>query len=124
MILNLHDLPEPPSANRYWRHAKGRTYLHKDARAYRLVVRMAYIQRTKSLKIAFPDEPLSVTFTWLRARKSGDLDNRIKQLLDALCGLAYTDDDQIVHIDATRYDGKRKGRIDITIEPALIRYAG
>ena len=124
MILTLHDLPEPPSANRYWRHARGRTYLSKEAKDYRETILSAYCARYKSLRIAFPIEPLSVTFTWLRARKSGDLDNRIKQLLDALRGLAYTDDAQIVHIDATRHDGKRKGRIDVTIEPALIRYAG
>ena len=112
----LYDLPEPPSANRYWRHAKGRTYLSAEAKAYRLAVADAY---PHSL-VSFPFHALSVRFAWYRARKSGDLDNRIKQLLDALRGLAYTDDGQIVHIECTRHDDKdRKGRIDVQIEAVM-----
>ena len=112
----LYDLPEPPSANRYWRHAKGRTYLSAEAKAYRLAVADAYPHST----IAYPTEALSIRFAWYRGKKSGDLDNRIKQLLDALCWLAYTDDKQIVHIECTRHDdNERKGRVDIQIVSAV-----
>ena len=129
----LYDLPEPPTANNYWRHAGRNTYLTAEAKAYRLVVRAAYLHHDSyllravawALTVQFPTEALSVRFAWYRGQRRGDLDNRIKQLLDALSGLAYTDDKQIVHIECTRHDDAvRKGRIDVTIEPALIRYAG
>ncbi len=99
-------LPEPPSANRYWRHAKGRTYLAPEATAYRLAVKMAYYKLVKRTKIFLPDGMVNVHLWWNRGRKSGDLDNRIKQVLDALEGLAYASDSQVVEIHAYRHDAR------------------
>ena len=101
-------LPEPPSANRYWRHAKGRTYLSAEAKAYRIAVRAEYIRQYEMLTVAFPDGPLVVVLEWFRGRKAGDLDNRWKQVGDALNGLAYTDDSQIVEMHLYRLESPRK----------------
>ena len=108
-------LPEPPSANRYWRHARGRTYVSPEAEAYRLVVMAAWWKaKVKPLGCA-----VAVTLTWYRGRKSGDLDNRIKQVLDALQGLAYENDSQIVEIHAYRIDRPRHGSAEVTIREPL-----
>lgn len=105
-------LPEPPSANRYWRSIaiKGRVrvLLSKEARAYRKAVEGAVWEAAPAgLRKVFHGYPVSVSITWYRARKSGDLDNRIKQVLDALKGSVYTDDDQVEHIEAWRVDDPR-----------------
>jgi crossover junction endodeoxyribonuclease RusA len=101
-------LPFPPSANRYWRHAKGRTYRSSEA--------IAYIEAVQDL---VPDEQLegeiSVTMHFHRPARRGDLDNRIKIALDSLRGRAYHDDKQIVRIEATRHEDKKNPRVEITI---------
>lgn len=109
------DLPEPPSSNRYWRHARGRTYLSADAKAYRLTVKAAYLKQFGA-KIAFPRGPITLCVQWFRARKSGDLSNRIKQLEDALRGLAYTDDNQTTELHMYRHDDAlTKGRVLVEV---------
>lgn len=113
----LH-LPEPPSANVYWRHAKGRTYVSKEATAYRKAVQLAYATQHGTLKVTFPTGPIAVILDWRRGRKDGDLDNRLKQPLDALQGLAYTNDDQIVELHAYRSDAPKKGGLTVTITGA------
>lgn len=110
-------LPEPPSANTYWRHVGSKVLLSKDARDYRNAVKLAYAQQVKTLSIRFPTQPLGVTLVWFRSRKSGDLDNRIKQALDALAGLAYTNDAQIEIIIAIRRDDKDDPRLEVEITP-------
>ena len=108
------DLPEPPSANRFWRHAKGRTYLSEDALIYRVKV-MAACRKAKVRPLA---GPVAVTFHWYRGRKSGDLDNRWKQIGDALQGHAYEDDAQIVELHFYRHDRPGKPGAIVTIEAA------
>ena len=48
---------------------------------------------------------LSIKIRWYRAdKRSRDVDNRLKPLLDALTGCAYADDSQIVDLRITRLD--------------------
>ena len=108
-------LPEPPSANVYWRHNRGRIHLSTEAKRYRLTVRAAYKKQHGTSKIAFPEGVVALVFDWRRSRKSGDLDNRFKQALDALRGVAYTDDNQIVEIHAYRSDVEPKGTLTLTL---------
>lgn len=102
-------LPYPPSGNRYWRHAKGRTYLSAEARAYRAAV--ARVAPTLPL-----DGPVSVTLTVYRPRKAGDLDNTFKVLLDALNGLAWHDDSQIEELHGYRHDDKDAPRVEVEVK--------
>ena len=111
------DLPEPPSSNRYWRHARGRTYLSLEAVAYRLKVLAA----CKKAKVRPLSGPVIVTYHWYRGRATGDLDNRGKQLLDALQGHAYTNDSQIVELHAYRHDRKGNAGVTVTIESAPLK---
>lgn len=116
VILNL---PEPPTANRYWRHNRGRIHVSTEAVAYRKMVAHAYLLRTKRMALTFPKgTPVSVQVEWVRGRKSGDLDNRLKVVLDALRKVAYADDSQVVAIHAYRIDDKGKPSLRVTISEA------
>ena len=108
-------LPEPPSANRYWRHGRVRTYIAKEALAYREAVRWAYLSSQGHGRLTFPKGPVRIALRWYRVRKTGDLDNRIKQALDALRGVAYLDDAQVVEIHASRHDDKACPRLEVVL---------
>src|SRR5687768_4557590 len=107
-------LPEPPSANRWWRNVNGRMVTSKAARDYKAAVEL-YCVTERVRKIRAPI-PVRVFVWWHRARKSGDLDKRLGVLLDALQGLAYDNDSQIVSLHAERYDCKANPRIEVRLE--------
>lgn len=111
MMIKL-TLPYPPSANRYWRNFNGRMVISDEARAYKDEV--MYTCLGQSVEMLEGD--ISLTIKIYRPRKSGDLDNRIKCLQDALNGVAYRDDSQIVELHAYRYDDKKNPRVEIELE--------
>lgn len=106
----------PPSANRYWRtFASGKrviTYVSEEAKHFKLDMwRFA-----RSAKVKLSDKPIEIHITWHRktAKSAGDLDNRLKVVIDSLNGIAYLDDKQIVRIIAEKSVSGRDG-MDITI---------
>lgn len=103
-------LPEPPSANRWWRNVNGRMVTSKEARVYK-----ASVART----IARPlfTGPVTVSIDWYRGRKSGDLDKRLGVVLDALQGVLYENDSQIVELTARRFDDPGNPRIVVRVQP-------
>lgn len=104
-------LPYPPSANRYWRNARGRTFLSKEAKEYKQAVKSEMQWLTpKPIEGA-----VAVTIAVYRPRRAGDLDNRIKVLLDSLNGIAYADDQQITKIHAERFEDKENPRVEVII---------
>lgn len=131
-------LPYPISANRYWRTAArgGRaiTYISKEAEAYREAVALAHAQAygarrpvtgpvTMTLSLHGP-RPLDWAkrakaegpLWWLGARCI-DLGNAEKVLADALQGIAYDDDAQIVEQHKFRRAPDEQGaRVEIWIE--------
>lgn len=107
------ELPEPPSANRYWKLWRGRNVVSPEATAYK---RAVWIEALRVRHKAFPkDVPVSVTLRWGRAKKMGDLDNRIKVTLDALRGVLYADDKQVTEIHAYRTESTRAGYLHVTV---------
>lgn len=95
-------LDEPPSANRWWRMVRGRMLLSREARAYKAMVALL---GEASRVTPFPKgTPVRFEMFWHRGRKSGDLDKRLGIALDALQGIAYENDSQIVEISAHRDD--------------------
>lgn len=107
-------LPYPPSANKLWRKYRGRMVKSDEARAYTVAVRIA---SAKQLRGPFAPlaGPVRVVMRFIRPGESGDLDNRIKALLDALqdqpvklggrrvgktAGVAFHNDSQVQVIDA------------------------
>jgi Holliday junction resolvase RusA-like endonuclease len=105
-------LAYPPSANRYWRVFHGTVVRSEEATRYKTYVMLLCNQ----LEIAMLRGEVKVSLTFYRPQKSGDLDNRIKIVLDALQGQAYADDKQIVEIHALRMDDKLNPRVEVEIE--------
>lgn len=105
-------LPYPPSANRLWRNYGNRTVKTAEARNYR--VQVGWLAKAAGLECLGGD--VAVTIRVYRPRKSGDLDNRIKAVLDALQGVAYDNDGQIARLFAERHDDKHDPRVEVEIE--------
>lgn len=104
----------PPSANRYWRMGQGHIHKSDEARVYQrgaVISALAAGVRPQHGEVA-------VCLDVYRPAKRGDLDNTMKVLLDALKGIAYEDDDQIVHIQARRFDDKANPRVEVTVGKA------
>lgn len=97
-------LPVPPSSNVYYRVFRGRAVKSQEARAYQLAVSEAAARQLGALQPYPPGVEVALTLHWFRAMRSGDLDNRLKVVLDSLSGIIYHDDRQVVQIMATRHD--------------------
>lgn len=106
-------LPEPPSMNRYWRSFRGRMVKSAEGRAYCHLIATLRHDQGDPLVL-----PLSVSIRWYRGRKAGDLDNRAKVVLDALQGVAYTNDSQIVELHMYRAEDKHNPRVEVTVDAA------
>ncbi len=107
-------LPLPPSANVYWRMWRGHMVVSTEAKNYKVAAGwMAKAAGVEPLRGA-----VAVTMTVYRARKSGDLDNRIKVTMDAMNGIAWEDDSQVVELHAYLRDDKNAPRIELSIQEA------
>jgi crossover junction endodeoxyribonuclease RusA len=110
-------LPVPPSANRYWRTIvnkktfRAMTFVSDEAKTYKRI-----LAQTVELPALIQGE-VSVSVKLFRERRSGDLDNRLKCLFDALQGVVYVSDSQIVEIYASRHDDKDRPRVEVEIRP-------
>ena len=102
-------LPVPPSANRYWRIYNNRIVVTDEAKQYKQAV---YYQLRDY-------EPLrgdvAVNFTVFRPARRGDLDNYTKIMFDALNGLVWLDDLQVIEIHSFREDDKENPRVDFLV---------
>lgn len=105
------ELPEPPSANRWWRRHGSVMHLSREAKQYKADV----ATRGQLAAPAFSEGPVSVVIVWRRDRKAGDLDKRLGVLLDALQGVVYANDSQVVQIWARRCDEHP------TLQPGTVR---
>ncbi len=110
-------LPYPPSANRYWRYVSGVMVLSREAREYRKMVANSCLIQGVRRERHCESGPVSIKLAYFRPRKAGDLDNMLKQPLDALRGILYEDDKQISEIHAKRFDDKDRPRVEIEITP-------
>lgn len=112
-------LPYPPTANLYWRVFRGRPVKSTKARHYQNAVRLRWLTaRPRGAVAMAPMGPVSVTVDAYRPRALGDLDNTLKVLLDALKGIAYVDDAQVVELHARRHDDKANPRVEVVVLPA------
>lgn len=112
------DLPSPPTVNTYWRRQGNRYFISKRGRAFKAATCAAWVRKFGYGSAAFPTKPVRVDITWRRPRAIGDVDNIAKPVLDALIGLAYTDDGQVVDLRLTRTDDKRNPGCTVTIQQA------
>lgn len=112
------ELPEPPSANRYWRVWRGRTVKSAEARAYQAAVRVLAV----NAKVRPLRGDVRVLVVWRRSRRTGDTGNRYKVVEDALNGIAYQDDKQVRRLTIERIDkgepGYTRPGVTVTVEAA------
>lgn len=102
-------LPYPPSANTCWRQWRGRTLVSAEYRNFKRRVALLWGRPTPL------DGPLGVEVLLYRPRRIGDLDNRLKPLLDALNGLAWHDDAQIARLLVERHEDKLNPRAEVRV---------
>lgn len=112
-------LPLPPRTNTYWRSivigGRVRVLLSSEARRYKANMHALWHAQTPRLdKLT---GPLSVSVRVFRERRAGDVDGRIKPLLDVLQGLAYENDSQIVELHAFNDHDKHSPRIEVEVLP-------
>ncbi len=105
-------LPYPPSLNRLYRTVRGRPILSKEARQYRAAVQ----QQLAGMRLKASSSPVALSIALYRPRRAGDADNALKALLDALNGLLWVDDSQIVEIHLWRRDDKARPRVELLVE--------
>lgn len=108
-------LPYPPSANNYWRSiiSQGRVLVLVSTEAKHYKRAVGIIAGAK-IKTPLPGA-LIVTSHVYRPRKVGDLSNTIKVLEDALEGICYRNDSQIVQHHWYRHDDKANPRVELSI---------
>lgn len=115
-------LPYPPSGNHYkgWRTVKTKSgrvvptaYVKKEGNAFRVVAQL----QCKASGVRVTDRDVKLNIIAYRPRKSGDIDNFLKCLLDALEGVAYRDDKQVVSLTVIRKDDKNNPRVEVEILP-------
>jgi crossover junction endodeoxyribonuclease RusA len=111
------DLPYPPSTNRLWAVYRGYARKTAEAREYASTCGTLLLQAG----IQPLTGPVSVTLIVERPRRAGDLDNRLKAVLDALNGYAYADDEQIVALSAYRVDGRQPGKVTVILDEVVDR---
>lgn len=103
-------LPYPPSVNALYATYKGRRILSKEGRRFKKDVGLIVGDTTPTAN----DVVLTVEI--YRPRRTSDLDNRLKGLIDSLTGLFYIDDKQIVEIHAYRFEDKDNPRAEVEIQ--------
>jgi crossover junction endodeoxyribonuclease RusA len=91
------------------RTSRGRHYLPPRSRAYRQLVQAEWMAAGRP---SLGNAPFTLSARFIGARANSDLDNLCKAILDALNGLAYVDDSQLMcmsgcHKLAVDADGPR-----------------
>ena len=110
-------LPYPPVLNTYYRMVvvKGspRVLISAAGRAYKEECGW----KAKSQGARVQEGDLAVTMTLYRPRRRGDIDGTMKASFDALNGIAWTDDSQVVELHVYRRDDKQNPRVELEVEP-------
>lgn len=107
-------LPLPPSANRMWRKAGRKIYRHPDYNQFcDDVGKLCMTQRVTPIA-----GNVTATMRFYFSRVNGDLDNRIKPLLDSLKVHAYEDDKQVMAFCCERHMDKKNPRVEIELTEA------
>jgi Holliday junction resolvase RusA-like endonuclease len=109
-------LPLPPSANTYWRYTSNGVYVSEAAENYKAGVKLrATLQRMTP----FGGEVAMYVHVY-RAQKRGDLDNFAKVLGDALNGVTYHDDSQVIELHMWRHDDKGNPRCEVEVRKVSV----
>ena len=133
MQLEILATPQPKLRPRFTR--SGKTFTPQKTREYEELIRAAYISQYGNEPMYGRDEALAVNAefwfvppkswsvrktkaalaSWLPHTSRQDIDNLLKAILDALRGLAYVDDTQVVQLNGLkRYASEPYIRVTLT----------
>lgn len=107
-------LPFPPYINKQYHHTSRGVFLTERVKQYRQDAGW----RAKAQGVVVQEGALRVTLDFYRPRKRGDVDGPLKQCLDALNGIAWHDDGQIVELLVRRHEDKTNPRVEIQVAQA------
>lgn len=129
------ELPEPPTANKWWRYRRGQQgkgghgqmYLSESAKAYKSAVWMlcGKFRRFDGGVLFDASTEIALSVFWRRGALrtpngglyyAGDLDKRLGVLLDALQGSIYVNDSQVVELHAFRLDAPENSPGSVKVE--------
>lgn len=105
----------PPSANRFYRFDRGVTHISSEGRRYKSDVAAACVRGRVEPYVGCD---VVLRITWFREARRGDLDNRLKQCLDAFQEHLYVNDNQISEIRLARREDKSNPRLEVLIARA------
>ena len=105
-------LPSPERVNAIWRHWRGRVVSSEKHRADKAAAPLLFRH-----VVPLPGD-VAVRCVWVRAKKQGDVDGRIKATLDLLKGIAYHDDAQVAELHIIRVDDGSPARMEVFVWPA------
>ena len=110
----------PPSANRIWELGKGRAHVSKAATAFYTLT--CYALGGRVLPSSW--EAVNVSILVAPTQRSGDVDNKIKPVLDALTRARFWQDDRIVaYVSCEFLPPEKRGRTVVYIERAVAKFA-
>ena len=115
-------LAYPPSTNRLWRHQRGRMVVSAEAQAWK----QAAVWQARAVGCPLLAGPVTVAMILHpRLTKTGkasqirlDVDGPIKIALDALQGVAYANDKQVVRLSASIGAPQPEGGLTVDVCPA------
>lgn len=120
------ELPWPPSLNRLWqpmligacaycrKHAHAGIRPSDEYKNYAIQLQVELLEQQVKPIPATPS--LALTAHFYRPRRTGDLDNMLKGMLDVIGkGRVYGDDSQIIELHAYRHDDKQRPRVELEI---------
>lgn len=109
-------LPFPPYTNDQYLHLKsGRVILNPVVKAYRESAGWQAKVQMREQGADMLVAPLSLVIHLYRPRPKGDADGPVKQLLDAMIGIVYRDDSQVMHYEVTKHDDAKAPRVEVMV---------
>ena len=109
----------PPSANRIWKTFRGKNVLSREAKQY---YDAAFVTWHEKAEWEFVDVEIGIVMT----RRFGDVDNRIKPVLDALThARVWADDKCVASVSARLFAPNKRyplGATLVQIRPAREKY--
>ena len=107
-------IPLAPSVNRLYHNYNGTVVTSDEVKVYKMLVAI----QLRNDKVGFLRGPIIAHVDFYRPRQRGDLDNYLKVTFDALQGIVFDNDEQIISIHTNRYDDADNPRAEIRLEEA------
>jgi len=105
-LLAKFTLPSPPSINR--KYVSRRFVLSNKYREFKQAIPLI-------IKKNLLEGDLEMHLAWYRPRRSGDVDGRIKVVMDTLEGVCYENDRSICKLVVERFEDKANPRMEVEI---------